>query len=462
MTATAVPRGTPAPVAVLDEILLELVDVDDNVRVDVGDLTELMASIAELGVIQPIKVTAQPNGRYRVVWGQRRVLACRELGRQRIPAIVEPPSTVDVHGARRSIEQLSENLQRKDLNPIEEAVAIREVLDADPKLTQEALADKLGMSRPWVSNTLGLLEAAPKVQALVRDGSLTASHVKSLRGLAPKTQVEMANEAVKHLYSAHRLEDEVQRRKRQAEAEAQRARETAAQVKKNLEAVQAAIDELTAKKKPGLDAEIVVFQDYYGQGDVKIQALAESLTKAGFTGVRLAKGREDVAPRPKGCTCTTWKATLKSSYSYRSGGYDTKLQVTPACIVSKHRQDKAAADAQAERDKYALQGRVQARVRSSAAGWGIPAARAIAIDRILAEAALFSLLNYQLPEWSVKHRGTRTKPWGTIHALSDDDLGKELAAAIAGDFRDHAGYHVDWPQLAEELGVTAVDEAKAG
>src|SRR3954465_11248632 len=154
MTATAVPRETRAParasrpVASLDDILLELVDVDDNVRDDVGDLTELQASIAELGLLSPVKVTAQADGRYRLVYGQRRVLACRALGRLKISAIVEPASDVDQVGARRSIEQLAENLQRKDLNPIEEAVALREVLDADPNLTQEALADQLAMSRP--------------------------------------------------------------------------------------------------------------------------------------------------------------------------------------------------------------------------------------------------------------------------------------------------------------------------
>src|SRR3954469_18847377 len=75
MTATAVPRGTrapaPRPLASLDDILLELVDVDDNVRDDVGDLTELQASIAELGLLSPGKVTTQPDGRYRLVYGQR-------------------------------------------------------------------------------------------------------------------------------------------------------------------------------------------------------------------------------------------------------------------------------------------------------------------------------------------------------------------------------------------------------
>src|SRR5690349_15886367 len=130
---------TPRPVAILDDILLELVDVAENVRTDPGDLSELMASIAELGVQSPVKGTAQADGRYRLVYGQRRVLASRELGRQRIPAIVEPPSDVDAVGARRSIEQLAENLIRKDLNPIEEAVALREVLDGDPDLSQAEL-----------------------------------------------------------------------------------------------------------------------------------------------------------------------------------------------------------------------------------------------------------------------------------------------------------------------------------
>jgi ParB/RepB/Spo0J family partition protein len=131
-----VPRETQR----LEEISLDLVDVGANVRVDAGELEELAASIVELGVLQPVKVTPMANGRYRLLWGQRRVLASRQAGKTTIPAIVdiEDDQLADA-GARRSIEQLAENLQRKDLNPIEEAVALREVLDADKRSSTAGL-----------------------------------------------------------------------------------------------------------------------------------------------------------------------------------------------------------------------------------------------------------------------------------------------------------------------------------
>jgi len=162
------------------------------------------------------------------------------------------------------------------------------------------------------------------------------------------------------------------------------------------------------------------------------------------------------------CDCTAWKATLHSTYDHKSGGYTTKLQATPACVVAAHRQAKATSDRKAELAKYALQEAVQAHVKDSGHGWGIPNAidhgisnrpSVIAIDRILAEAALWSLLAYRLPDWSVARGGKRNGAWTVLHALSDDELAKELAGEIARDFRDKAGYHVDWATLATELGI---------
>lgn len=215
MTAAAVPRGKPRPVIVpgtqpyLAEIPIGLVDVGDNVRDDVGDLSELKASIEELGLIEPIKVTAQPDGRFRLVVGQRRVTAHRELERTSIRAIVEPAGDVDEPGVTRSIEQLAENLIRKDLNAIEEAVALREVLDADPELTQAELARRLGMSPSWVANTLRLQGLDPTVQELIRTESISASHGKAMAILPAKEQRELAARIVDRGMSSHDLEREI-------------------------------------------------------------------------------------------------------------------------------------------------------------------------------------------------------------------------------------------------------------
>lgn len=329
MTAPAVPRGAkPArtvvrPIASLDDILLELIDVDDNVRVDVGELDELAASIHELGVIQPIKVTAQPDGRFRVVWGQRRVLACRQLGRTKIPAIVEPPSDVDHHGARRSIEQLSENLQRKDLNPIEEAVALREVLDADPKLTQEALADKLGMSRPWVGNTLRLLKADPVVQDGVRRGAITASHAKSLIVLPPDEQRSLTARIEKGM-SAHELENTL----RWKLIEVTNREATAKRTEKAIPRVLALLETEVPKD---------VRVDLRGAYNLESAPILAAMKKAGWTA---QSGYAWDRPEKGKCDCKVVRLE-----------FNRKWTVTPACVERTHRDREVAVDNRAEQER---------------------------------------------------------------------------------------------------------------
>ena len=110
---------------VLEEIPLDLVDVGTNVRVTLEGIEELTASIAEHGVLQPVKATLRPDGRYELLWGQRRVLAARAAGLATVPALVERGGSI----ADRPIEQLVENLHRADLNPIDRATAMRAVVD---------------------------------------------------------------------------------------------------------------------------------------------------------------------------------------------------------------------------------------------------------------------------------------------------------------------------------------------
>jgi ParB/RepB/Spo0J family partition protein len=439
MTAlAAVPRGTkaPAPIATLDEVLLELIDIEDNVRKDVGDLAELAASIHELGVIQAIKVTAQPDGRYRLVYGQRRVLASRKLGRQRIPALIEPPSDVDVHGARRSIEQLSENLQRKDLNPIEEAVALREVLDETPGLTQEALADKLGMSRPWISNTLGLLEAAPEVQAFVRDGRLTLSHVKALRGLAPKTQVAVAKQAIEQGASAHRTEAIVQDHKRneewRKEQEARSRKEQEARVAKTAASV-----ERLAKYKVPLDAEIRV-TGYYDK-----DAAAAAIKKAGYTNVKTSG---EVRPRTSsvGCDCEVWKAETQWGGTFSvSKGCIKPAHVAAKSRLSDHLDNERRKLAQRSRD--ALKARLLEECR------GLP--------RLLARVVLWRALDWSVNDWVRAHKvaGKQANAWEALTALTDEQLAVDLAEHLSKRFQDQNGIKLDWTLIAAELGLTTED-----
>lgn len=140
-------------------------------------LAELAASIRQLGVLQPILVRPRSEGGWEVVAGERRLRAARLAGLQSVPAVVR-------HTPDESLltEALVENLQRVDLNPIEEAVAYRQLID-DFGLTHDSLADRLGRSRSAVSNALRLLGLPPALQRRVADGSLSAGHARALLSL---------------------------------------------------------------------------------------------------------------------------------------------------------------------------------------------------------------------------------------------------------------------------------------
>lgn len=467
--AAALPRGN---MPVVEEIDVALVDVGPNVRLNVEDLDELAASIQEHGVLQPIKV--RPDGdRWTVIWGQRRLLAARKVGLETIPAIV---SVEDKPAPDLAVEQLVENLHRADLPPLDRARAMRTVVDSG--VSQADLARELGLHPSTIANDLGLLEAPDKIRDAIERGDLTPAHAKAMKGLAPTTQAELVKEIVRDGLSAHATEREVQERKRRAEVEAQnRANQRKADARATEQLV-ASIAEFDTKKVPK-DALIVVDSGYGYGSDGGHARLVRLIVDAGYTNARAAKSWGEVEARPSGglCDCTAWKAAEHSTYDYTQrvdGHYAQKhrVSITKACVIKAHREAKAQVTAKAERDKHALQERVQQHLRATAFGVAIPPTSAdtgtvFGIPRILAESALWGILSYRLPEWSEKRGGARTKPWAAIHALSDEDLAKELAWEIARDFRDKAGYHVDWPALAEEFGLTdppakpAADQAPA-
>lgn len=191
----------------LADIPLALIDIGENVRTDIGDLEDLAASIEHLGVLEPVRV--RPAGdRYALVFGQRRVLAAGLAGHTSVPAIIEATELAPLD---RSLQQLVENLQRRDLNPMEEARALVKILRDDPSLTQVELGNRIGRSQPYVANTLKLLVLAPAVQEMVASGALSASHAKAIAGLSPEDQVELAQRALAEGLSAHGLELEAKR-----------------------------------------------------------------------------------------------------------------------------------------------------------------------------------------------------------------------------------------------------------
>ena len=152
-------------------------------------LQELAESIKENGVIQPIIVAKRGTG-YRIVAGERRWRASRLAGLKVIPAIVR-----DLTDQQTMEQALIENIQRQDLNPLEEAFAMDNLMK-EHGLTQEALAKKLGKSRPAIANTLRLLNIEESLQDFIRNGDLSAGHARALLAITDKEEQKKAADVV--------------------------------------------------------------------------------------------------------------------------------------------------------------------------------------------------------------------------------------------------------------------------
>lgn len=172
---------------------------------DAEALRELAASIAELGVLQPLLVRPSGTG-YELIAGERRLRAAAEAGLSEVPIAV-----VDTDD-RGSLERaLVENIQREDLNPIEEAAAYKQLMD-EGGLTQEALAAKLGRNRVSVTNALRLLDLPLEVQTLLTSRRITAGHGRALLGLQGNPlQPRIARRAADESLSVREVEELVRR-----------------------------------------------------------------------------------------------------------------------------------------------------------------------------------------------------------------------------------------------------------
>ncbi|WP_404444977.1 ParB/RepB/Spo0J family partition protein [Microbacterium marinum] len=144
---------------------------------DADDLAELVHSVREFGVLQPVVVRRNEDGQYELIMGERRTRAAREAGLTAIPAILR--ETEDEFLLR---DALLENLHRSQLNPLEEASAYQQLLE-DFGITQEELASRIGRSRPQISNTIRLLKLPVPVQQRVAAGVLSAGHARAILSL---------------------------------------------------------------------------------------------------------------------------------------------------------------------------------------------------------------------------------------------------------------------------------------
>lgn len=172
-------------------------------------LEELASSIANHGLIQPIVVRQGENGLYRIIAGERRWRASKMAGLTTVPVII-----IEADDRKAAELSLIENLQRENLNPIEEAAAYKALIE-EYDLTQDEVAIRLGKSRPAVANTMRLLNLPEEVIKLVKEKQLSAGHARALLGLSDKEIIiRLADDTVKKELSVRQLEDLVDRIKK--------------------------------------------------------------------------------------------------------------------------------------------------------------------------------------------------------------------------------------------------------
>lgn len=172
---------------------------------DEAALRDLQSSIEEHGIIQPLIVRKSIKG-YDIVAGERRYRAAIEAKLKTVPVIVKPLTDKEMMEIA-----VIENLQREDLNPIEEAAAYQKLMN-ELDITQDVLAKKLGKSRPYISNHLRLLQLNSKIQTLIAEGKLSMGHGRTLLGLKDKTKYQaVADKIIKEQMNVRELEELIQK-----------------------------------------------------------------------------------------------------------------------------------------------------------------------------------------------------------------------------------------------------------
>lgn len=170
---------------------------------DESSLNELAESIRVHGIVQPL-IVKKKNNRYLIIAGERRFRAARIAGLTEVPVLVADYDEAQIHEV-----SLIENIQRENLNPVEEAAAIR-FLMKQYDMTQEEVSSRLGKSRPAIANSLRLLQLPEPVIELLKSGALSAGHGRALAGITDRAQVEqLAFESVKNEYSVRALEEKI-------------------------------------------------------------------------------------------------------------------------------------------------------------------------------------------------------------------------------------------------------------
>jgi ParB family chromosome partitioning protein len=186
---------------------------------DQGGIDALAASIDSVGLLQPIVVRADGDG-YVLVAGERRLRAAKQLGHAEIAAVIRQPTDDQTN----LTEALVENLQRQDLNPLEEAAAYQELLE-EFSMTHDEVASRVGKSRSTVTNTLRLLQLPIAIQRMIVVGDLSAGHARALLGTDDEAYaIHIAERAIAEGWTVRRVEEAIRLRSTQAAAATNRAR----------------------------------------------------------------------------------------------------------------------------------------------------------------------------------------------------------------------------------------------
>lgn len=257
----------------VNEIDIELIRVNPNQprkTFNEESLAELAESIKTHGVLQPIVLTKLGEG-YRIVAGERRFRAAKKAGLKNVPAIVRDLTEKEV----REIA-LVENLQREDLNPMEESEALYNLL-TENNLTQEALAHAIGKSRPAIANSLRLLTLPVEVQAMVRELTISTGHAKVLVSVKPaEVQIALAKEVVEKRLSVRDLEERIADLQREKKLPAERIKTISPEFKALLADMQRVFG--TKVRATGNEKKGKIVIDYYSSDDLeRIYDLIERL-----------------------------------------------------------------------------------------------------------------------------------------------------------------------------------------
>ena len=260
-------------IASTSAVKLKIMDIEPNRDqprkiFDEDALAELADSIAKHGVIQPLLVRPMPDGSYQLVAGERRWRASRMAGLTEVPVVIKELSDDEAMALA-----LIENLQREDLNAIEEAQGIKALMDT-LSLTQDEAAERVGKSRPAVANALRLLKLPDSVIALVSDGKLSPGHARALLGFKDEQDIiETANLIIEKGLTVRDVEKLVKKRNKEPKAEKPAARRAS-----YYDEVELALTDFLGRKvkvgtKPGKESGVLEI-DFFDKDDLTRLAYA--------------------------------------------------------------------------------------------------------------------------------------------------------------------------------------------